>query len=241
MNQRADGSRQATAAPAGAAVAPVAIDHVVIGAADLAQAAAFARGTLGAEVVPGGKHALMGTHNCLLRLHGEAGEGAYLEFIAVDPQAPAPARPRWFGLDRPAVQAALREAPRLLHWVARCDDIEPRRRALCAQGLDPGEVIEVARGALRWRMSVRDDGTLAARGALPTLIAWQGSHPTAGMPASGVALRSLSLRGLPAGAAAPLGLDRVPGLALEDGSGPALALALVSARGALRLASPDDL
>jgi hypothetical protein len=38
----------------------------------------------------------MGTHNRLLKL----GEGFYLELIAIDPQAPPPGRPRWFGLDR---------------------------------------------------------------------------------------------------------------------------------------------
>lgn len=228
-----------SAGEGGTSGASVAVDHLVVGAADLAQAAAYARGTLGAQVVAGGKHPLMGTHNALLRLQGEAGEGAYLEFIAIDPEAPAPPRPRWFGLDRPEVQQALREAPRLLHWVARCDDPESRRAALLAQGLDPGAVIELTRGALRWRMSVREDGGLAARGALPTLIAWAGAHPTAALPPSGIALRRLRLRGLPAAAVALLGLEHVPGLAVEGGSGPALGVELMTPRGAIGLASPE--
>jgi hypothetical protein len=32
----------------------------------------------------------------------------YLEIIATDPEAPAPGRPRWFGLDQPALREAVR-------------------------------------------------------------------------------------------------------------------------------------
>lgn len=31
-------------------------------------------------------------------------DGMYLEVIAVDPDAPAPTRPRWFSLDDPTMQ-----------------------------------------------------------------------------------------------------------------------------------------
>ena len=81
---------------------------------------------LGVRPQRGGKHAAMGTHNSrLLKL----GERCFLEVIAIDPDAAAPARPRWFDLDRPAMRALLAQQPRLIHWVARTDDIETARRA----------------------------------------------------------------------------------------------------------------
>ena len=44
----------------------------------------------------------MGTHNRVLGMAG----GMYLEVIAIDPDAAA--RPRWFGLDEPAMRERLR-------------------------------------------------------------------------------------------------------------------------------------
>ena len=45
----------------------------------------------------------MSTHNHLMRL----GNSAFLEVISIDPDAPAPARTRWFDLDDPAMRARL--------------------------------------------------------------------------------------------------------------------------------------
>ncbi|MEM6489612.1 MAG: VOC family protein, partial [Pseudomonadota bacterium] len=98
------------------APAPARFDHLVIGAADLARGVAAIQTRLG--VAPGGygAHAAMGTHNALWRLDAApAADGApvpaYLEVIAIDPAAPAPGRPRWFGLDDPAVAASLAGGP----------------------------------------------------------------------------------------------------------------------------------
>ena len=81
-----------------------ALDHLVVVCRDLAQGAAWLRERTGVEPQPGGKHKLMGSHNALLRL----GARTYLELLAIDPAAAQPARPRWFGLDAPDLQAALR-------------------------------------------------------------------------------------------------------------------------------------
>jgi hypothetical protein len=92
------------------------IDHLVIAAHDLAHGVHWCEQTLGVTPGPGGRHPLMSTHNRLLKL--DAGPGhprAYLEIIAIDPEAPPPGRARWFGLDDAALQASLREAPRLVH------------------------------------------------------------------------------------------------------------------------------
>ncbi|HNK19693.1 MAG TPA: VOC family protein, partial [Piscinibacter sp.] len=132
-----------------------AVDHLVIGAATLAQGAAWCEAAFGVAPGPGGKHALMGTHNRLLSLACEAFPRCYLEIIAIDPDAPAPARRRWFDLDDAAMQAALTAGPRLIHWVARCDDLAAECAARAATGIDAGEILAAERatpqGLLRWR------------------------------------------------------------------------------------------
>ncbi|HEY3555130.1 MAG TPA: VOC family protein, partial [Casimicrobiaceae bacterium] len=70
------------------------LDHLVVAATSLDAGADWIEARLGVRPVPGGKHATMGTHNALVGL----GPGAYLEVIAIDPQASAPARARWFDL-----------------------------------------------------------------------------------------------------------------------------------------------
>ena len=50
---------------------------------------------------------------------------------------------------------------------------------------------------LRWQILVRDDGLIGDAGALPTLIAWDGPHPTDAMAASPVRLKALRARELP--------------------------------------------
>jgi len=73
----------------------LAIDHLVIAAPDLASGTAHVADVLGIAPQGGGAHPRMGTHNRVLGMFG----GMYLEVIAIDPEAAAPQRPRWFGLD----------------------------------------------------------------------------------------------------------------------------------------------
>lgn len=87
------------------------LDHIVVAARSLEEGSAWVEAALGVKMLPGGKHALMGTHNRVLSI----GNGRYLEVIAIDPEAPPPARPRWFGLDEPATRARLERGPVLLH------------------------------------------------------------------------------------------------------------------------------
>jgi hypothetical protein len=138
----------------------------------------------------------MGTHNALLKL----GRRCYLELIAIDPEG-APQRPRWFGLDTPAVRARLDAGPFLLTWVAACSDLA------AGSSLDPrfGEVIAASRGALSWRITVPADGSLNCGGAMPALIQWDGdAHPCDALEDRGCALRGLELRQPPAGRLGPL-------------------------------------
>lgn len=215
------------------------VDHLVVAAATLAQGVAWCEATLGVVPGPGGRHALFGTHNRLAKMASEAYPDAYLEIIAVDPDAPPPGRVRWFGLDDPALQAELQQhAPRLVHVVARSTMLDMHRWGLINVGLQPGDPVsahrETPEGRLAWQILVRADGRLLCGGALPTLIQWQGRHPTAAMAASGLALQALTLRGVPERARDVLRLRGVQVLA--DGT-PALSATLATPRGEIVLES----
>lgn len=140
----------------------------MVACGDLDQGAAWVERELGVEVQPGGKHALMGTHNRLLRL----GERCYLELIALDPEATA-SRPRWFDLDNPAVQRRARARPFLLTWVAATTSIVE-----AVVQVELGDVISASRNQFAWRITVPADGRLNFSGVLPAVIEWEGdAHP----------------------------------------------------------------
>jgi hypothetical protein len=156
-------------------------DHLVLGARDLDSAAAWLEQHLGVALAPGGKHARMGTHNRLLGL----GDNFYLELIAIDPTAPPPGRPRWFALD----QLDAPDRPRLIHWVARSDDIS---RDAAGSSETPGDILSMERGDYRWRITVPPDGSLPGDGLVPTLIQWDvPHHPAARLPDAGCRVMKL--------------------------------------------------
>ncbi len=157
------------------------LDHLVVTSESLEGGVADIEARLGVTLAAGGAHAAMGTHNRLLQL----GDGLYLEVIAPDPAAPAPGHPRWFGLDAVAGPA------RLTHWVARGADLESAL-ARAPQGL--GRATALARGDLRWRITVPNDGRQPFDGAFPALIDWQGpAHPADTLPDAGCRLDMLEL------------------------------------------------
>ena len=160
---------------------PCTIDHLTVTAPTLAAGVAYVQDRLGVPLDPGGAHPRMGTHNALLRL----GEGLFLEVIAVDPAAPAPAHRRWFDLDRLGAGAS----PRLAAWVARCDDIHA---AIAASPVSLGTVRTMTRGALEWRIGIPESGRAPHDGVLPMLIQWPpGVHPAAALPERGCSLVAL--------------------------------------------------
>lgn len=210
------------------------LDHLVVVAATLKQGVAWCEATLGVTPGPGGTHALMGTHNRLLALGDPSGAfpRSYLEIIAIDPAAPPPARPRWFGMDEPALQAAVAERPRLVHAVLRSPNIEMMRWGLINRGVVPGTLVPFTRGAYRWRMLLRDDAAIACDGQLPTLIEWQSEHPTAVMAASGLQLTALAARELPPQARDVL---RWRGPAFAPAPAPLLSATLATPKGEVTL------
>lgn len=153
----------------------LAFDHVAIAARSLPEGAAWLQDRLGIAPEPGGKHPALGTHNMLLSL----GPGEYLELIAIDPDAPPPGRPRWFGLDD------FDGPPRVAGWVARADPMVAPAGTTIA---------EASRGDLRWRITLPHAGQMPRDGAAPMLIDWgTGAHPSDLLPDRGLRLRRLGL------------------------------------------------
>ena len=157
------------------------MDHLVVVAERLEDGVARVESQLGVELQQGGKHDFMGTHNALLSL----GPGLYLEVIAVDPDAPAPDRARWFGLD------GFSGTPRLGNWVCRSDDLSTD---LARAPEDMGAIMDAARGALRWQMVVPKHGQYPFEGAFPGMIQWkEGGHPSERLADRGVRLEKLEI------------------------------------------------
>lgn len=179
----------------------VEIDHLVIVADNLAQGAAWCADVLGAAPQPGGQHVFMGTHNRLLALSSPGFPRCYLEIIAIDPQAPAPAWPRWFGMDTPVLRAATQREPQLVQAMLRCTDLEETLSGLRACGLNPGPATAAYRdtpnGRLHWQVAVGDASGQERTGGCPPFIQWGPVHPTDQLPAGPLQLRRVAWGGLP--------------------------------------------
>lgn len=159
------------------------IDHITVTAPTLAVGERFVAETLGVSPQRGGEHARMGTHNLLLRL----GDALFLEVIAPNPAAPAPGRPRWFGLDALAPDAP----PSLSTWVVRGADI---RATVAAAGEALGAIEPMSRGTLGWLITIPADGSVPLDGVAPAVIQWHAeAHPAAGMADHGLALAQLEI------------------------------------------------
>jgi hypothetical protein len=173
------------------------LDHLIVACSDLTQGAAWLQEQLGVAPQTGGKHALMGTHNALLRL----GARVYLELLAIDPDAPPPARPRWFDLDTAHVRERARERPFLLSWAARTANIVAAVTHVAALG----EVLALARNQYAWRITVPEDGALQFGGVLPTVLQWDGdAHPADALEDRGCTLQRLALEHPAASSVLPL-------------------------------------
>jgi hypothetical protein len=181
---------------------------LVVAAHSLQQGVEWCEATLGITPAAGGEHEKYGTHNRLFKIATPAFPVAYLEIIAINPDAVIEKKPpptRWFDLDNSQLQAELLKSPRLIHFVANTSNIQDARHAWKAQGIDRGPVIHASRktpkGLLQWQITVRLDGDRLFDGTLPTLIQWgkpeaadpMHLHPRNHLPRSGVSLKSLSV------------------------------------------------
>ena len=119
--------------------AKTAVDHLLLGIADLDQGISWVESRTGVRAVTGGSHPGVGTRNALLSLGGRQ----YLEIIAPDPAQAA----FNFQIDI----RALRE-PRLITWAARATDIN----AIAKNAREAGQQIFGPRDGSR----ARPDGKL---------------------------------------------------------------------------------
>jgi hypothetical protein len=184
------------------------IDHLVVVAHTLKQGVQWCEATLGITPGPGGDHAQYATHNRLFKIATPTHPLAYIEIIAIDPDARRPAgatSKRWFDMDDPALQTAVAKEPKLVHFVANTDDIQAARIAWKKLDIERGPAVHASRhsrkGVLHWQITVRDDGQRLFDGTLPTLIQWGRAeekeplrlHPRNSLPRSGVTLQSIAV------------------------------------------------
>lgn len=184
------------------------IDHLVVMAATLEAGVQWCEETLGITPGPGGEHEKYGTHNRLFKIASPQFPLAYFEIIAINPAAVIPKRAqvtRWFDMDNPALQKAVAQQPRLVHFVSSTDDVKAARHLWRTQGIERGQIVQASRksnkGTLNWQITVREDGDRLFNGTLPTLIQWGKPdatdplrlHPRNSLPRSGVTLHSLAV------------------------------------------------
>ncbi|MEA2599036.1 MAG: hypothetical protein QOF89_28 [Acidobacteriota bacterium] len=148
------------------------IDHILLGAADLDRATEMVAKVTGVRPAYGGKHP-RGTQNALLSLGG----GSYLEIIALQPGAKAPAGfPDLAKLDNPAP----------IGWAVSGGDLESLRHRLEQGGFqlappEPGSRITPTGTTLNWQtFNVAHDFAQA-----PFFIVWSAGtpHPSTTSPA----------------------------------------------------------
>ena len=116
---------------------------------------------------------------------------AYLEVIAINPEANPPRHPRWFALDSARLREQLESGPRLVTWVINTTDIQ----SLAEQAdFDIGLPTRLSRDALEWEFALPADGRLLGDGLLPYCIQWHSSpHPSEHMLDNECLLQELTL------------------------------------------------
>jgi hypothetical protein len=228
------------------------IDHLVVMAASLDQGLQWCEDTLGISPSPGGEHEKYGTHNRLFKIASPQFPLAYFEIIAINPEAVIPKRaqvPRWFDMDDAAVQKAVAQGPRLIHFVSSTEDVKAARHLLRTQGIERGQVVQASRksrkGTLNWQITVREDGERLFNGCLPTLIQWGKPeatdplrlHPRNSLPRSGVTLQGLTVSH-PSGAKLQAAFDAIGLADIAIETGPAnLVASLQTPKGLVQLQS----
>ena len=165
-----------------------AVDHVLLGAADLDSAMAWFETRTGVKPVFGGVHPGRGTRNALASLGGRQ----YLEIIAPDPAQTA----FNFQLDLRRLQA-----PKIVNWAVASDDVDAVAAKAAARkyavfGPQEGQRTRPDGSSLLWRtVGVLAPFRDAEVDAMPFFIQWGRAikHPSGDSP-SGCRLTALELR-----------------------------------------------
>ena len=159
-----------------------ALDHLVLATPDVAATAAWVAERTGIHPSAGGQHLGKGTRNMLCSLSSTS----YLEIVGPDPDQPAPAGPRPFGVDDLTTAA-------LVAWAIAVPNMDAALEAARHAGYDPGDAAPMQRRRpdnvlLRWTL------TLAPSNAVPFLIDWQDSPHPAATAAPGLEIADLQAR-----------------------------------------------
>lgn len=159
---------------------PHLLDHLVYATHNLADTVDALHAQLGVAPSAGGQHPTLGTRNALLAL----GPRVYLEIVGPDPDQPAPASPRWFGID------SLSE-PRLVAWCAAAPNLAQLHAQATAAGVPLGDVRSGGRVrpdgvALTWHVTTPPNSV--RRGLIPFFIDWLDSPHPAETAAAGATL-----------------------------------------------------
>jgi len=142
------------------------LDHLILGASDLARGIEFVEERTGVRAALGGVHPGRGTRNALLSL----GRRRYLEILAPDPEQATLA---WF---RSLAQST---EPRLVGWMVRPGDLAALADRLRYSGIacDPPRESSRQRPdgrTLRWKLLRLAE---QSEGLLPFLIEWSADSP----------------------------------------------------------------
>ena len=207
------------------------LDHIVLAVADLGTACdAFAEAT-GCTPALGGPHPGLGTHNALVGFR----QGSYLEIIAPDPAQP----------HKSTMSQALGKLtePALLHWALASTELERQRQLAEQLSYTPTAILDTARvqpdgQRLEWQLmglSGHDQG-----GCIPFFIDWCGcQHPSTTSPTVGELLEFRVAMPDPDRLSALAGV--VPGVVIEQGPTPALALRFASSKAELSFSTETPL
>ena len=161
-----------------------AVDHLMIGAADLDRGIQWLEQRTGVRAGIGGSHPGRGTRNALIALRGRQ----YVELIAPDPAQPADLTSHLRSLDE----------PRLIGWAAATPDIEALARRIRVMEHEPTAPRPGSRARpdgriLRWT-TIGVNSKFAAGGVdpIPFFIQWaaESAHPSSDSP-TGCELLSL--------------------------------------------------
>jgi hypothetical protein len=164
-----------------------AVDHLILGAADLDQGVAWLEKLTGVKAVIGGVHPGRGTRNALASL----GRRQYLEIMAPDPAQDGAALP--YDLKTLA-------APRLVHWAAVTNDIDLIARKAGMAGIEVFGPRDGSRARpdgrmLKWKtLDVQNRMGGVRFMPIPFFIQWAGDslHPSQDSP-KGLELQSIEM------------------------------------------------
>lgn len=203
------------------------LDHIILGAADLAGAVAWLEQRSGVRAALGGIHPGRGTQNALLAL----GPRSYLEIIAPDP---AQAAPTWFSA------ILTMSIPRLIGWAAHTSDLNALAQTAHSAGIAIEGPQDGARSrpdgkTLTWKsFRLRED----FGGLLPFFIEWgRGTvHPAADAP-PGCQLAGWRLHSPNAGALETICQTLAVEIAVESSEEPRLLARIMSPVKEFELAS----